>query len=53
MRKLENEVNANNINNINNQLWQSASAYRKSNVLELLGAVGRKRRSSEEGRESF
>ena len=35
----------------NFKLWQSA--YRKSDVLGLLGAFGRKRRSSEEERERF
>jgi len=60
MRELENGVNANNARNtrnINNQLCQSwklwQSAYRKSDVLELLGAFGRKRRGSKEERESF
>ena len=33
------------------KLWQSA--YRKSDVLGLLGVLERKRRSSEEGRERF
>ena len=33
------------------KLWQSA--YRKSDVLGLLGAFGRKRRASEEERERF
>ena len=35
----------------NFKLWQSA--YRKSDVLGLLGAFGRKRRASEEERERF
>ena len=33
------------------KLWQSA--YRKSDVLGLLGALGRKRKISEEGWERF
>ena len=35
----------------NFKLWQSA--YRKSDMLELLGVLERKRRSSEEERERF
>ena len=58
MRELGNEeinilVNGVNANNTTNQLCQSwklwQSAYRKSDVLGLLGAIGRKRKSSEEG----
>ena len=56
MRKLENEVNANNTRNTNNTTKGNGRVgvfRRVGQVRGGIGELGRKRRSSEEGREFF